>query len=136
MRSGVINMNEVSVDFTVANNDDVIMAESGRLDPDRVRRLELRGVVDPRAMRLVLPRSAVEQLGLIISDQAAGLRPLVKGVSVELLGRQGIYTAFVDPGRADALIGVIVMTDLDLLIDDATRPLRPRDPDTIISEIE
>jgi predicted aspartyl protease len=133
-------MNQVSVDFKLANHNDVIMAELGRLDPDRVRRVRLRGIVDPRVMRLVLPQSAVEQLGLVPSDQAtvrlADRRPLVKGVSVELLGRQGVFTAFVEPNRTTALIGAIVMEDLDFLVDCATQTLQPRDPNGIVGEIE
>ncbi|GAC1323966.1 MAG: hypothetical protein NVSMB14_17330 [Isosphaeraceae bacterium] len=44
-----------------------------------------------------------------------------------------------EPGaetRADALIGAIVMDDLDLIVDGAAQKVRYRDPDGLLSEIE
>ena len=92
----------------------------------------------------MLPESAVNQLGLTPSgratvryaDRRSATRSLVKDVSVELLGRQGVFTALVEPDRADALIGAIVMEDLDFLVDCATQTLQPRDPDVIVTEVE
>lgn len=134
----------ITLEFTIANYRDVVAAEASLLPPEQVRRVTLRGVVDTGATRLVLPESAVDQLGLPPSGQAtvrfADRRPallaMVKNVSVELLGRQGVFTAVVEPGRDTALIGAIVMEDLNFLVDRATQTLRPRDPDTIISEVE
>ncbi len=137
-------MGRITLEFTIANNDDVVLARLGGLSPDQVRRVTLRGVVDTGATRLVLPESAVHQLGLAPSGQAtvrdadrrSATRSLVKDVSVELLGRQGVFTALVEPDRADALIGAIVMEDLDFLVDCATQVLQPRDPNGIVSEVE
>ncbi len=137
-------MGRITLEFTIANYRDVVAAEASLLPPEQVRRVTLRGVVDTGATRLVLPESAVDQLGLPHSGQATvrfadrqtALRAMVKDVSVELLGRQGVFTAVVEPGRDTALIGAIVMEDLDFLVDCATQTLRPRDPDTIISEVE
>jgi predicted aspartyl protease len=137
-------MGRISLEFSIANNDDVVLARQGGLAPDLVRRVTLIGVVDTGATRLVLPESAVQQLGLPPSGQAivryadrrSATRSLVKDVSVELLGRQGVFTALVEPDRADALIGAIVMEDLDFLVDCATQTLQPRDPNLIISEVE
>jgi hypothetical protein len=41
-----------------------------------------------------------------------------------------------EPDRADALIGAIVLEEFDLLVDCASQPLRPREPDSILTEIE
>ncbi len=137
-------MGRITLEFTVANYGDVVQARNGGLPADQVRRVTLDGVVDTDAMRLVLPESAVQQLGLVPSgtatvrfaDRRSATRSLVKDVSVELLGRQGVLTAVVEPGRSDALIGAIVMEDLDFLVNCATQTLQPRDPNTIISEVE
>ena len=137
-------MGRITLEFSIANNDDVVLARAGGLAPDQVRRVTLNGVVDTGAMRLVLPESAVNQLGLTPSgratvryaDRRSATRSLVKDVSVELLGRQGVFTALVEPDRADALIGAIVMEDLDFLVDCATQTLQPRDPDVIVTEVE
>jgi hypothetical protein len=133
----------VSVDFEVANDDDLILVDHGRMQPDLVRREIIRGVVSPKATRLVQPEAVVKRLGLPPGDLAPvryadgrrGRLPLVHGVFVRLLGRDGIYTAISDPGRETALIGAIVLGDLDLVVDDTGRRLVPRDPSGPITEI-
>ena len=137
-------MGRITMEFTIANYRDVVSAEDGSLAPDRVRRVTLQGVVDTGATRLVLPEAAVQQLGLPPSGQATvryadrrtATKAMVKDVSVELLGRQGVFSAIVEPGRTDALIGAIVMEDLDFLVDCSSQTLQPRDPNGIISEAE
>ena len=137
-------MGRITLEFTVARNDDLAMVRKGVLRDDQVRRVPIRGVVDTGATRLVQPQSAVDQLGLTPSgtatvrfaDRRSATRSLVKDVSVELLGRQGVVIAVVEPGPSDALVGAIVMEDLDFLVDCATQTLQPRDPNTIISEVE
>ncbi len=137
-------MGRITMEFTIANNQDVVAAEVGALAADQVRRVTLKGVIDTGATRLVLPESAVKALGLAVTgratvrdaDQRTSTRDMVKNVSVELLGRQGVFTAVVEPGRTDALIGAIVMEDLDFLVDCAGQTIVPRDPNSIVSEVE
>jgi predicted aspartyl protease len=144
MPASGVTMGRITLEFPIANNDDVVLARQGGLAPDQVRRVTLNGVVDTDATRLVLPESAVNQLGLTPSGQAtvryadrrSARVATVKDVSVELLGRQGVFTAFVEPARTDALIGAIVLEDLDFLVDCATQTLQPRDPNGIVGEIE
>src|SRR5437867_10186970 len=47
-------MGRFSVEFQVANNEDMADARRGRIKPEAVRRATLSGVVDPGATRLVL----------------------------------------------------------------------------------
>jgi hypothetical protein len=61
---------------------------------------------------------------------------MARRVHLTFGGRDGIFNAIVEPARESALIGAIVMEDLDLLIDCCTQQLVPRDPAQIISEIE
>ncbi len=137
-------MGRITLEFTIANNDDLALARKSLLPPEEVRRVTLQGVVDTGATRLVLPESAVNQLGLTPSgqttvryaDRRSATRSFVKNVSVELMGRQGVFTALVEPDRSTALIGAIVMEDLDFLVDCITQTLQPRDPNTIVSEVE
>jgi predicted aspartyl protease len=137
-------MGRITLEFSIANNDDVAAVRKGTLPPDQVRRVTLQGVVDTGVTRLVLPESAVNQLGLPASgtatvrygDRRSASRSLVKDVSVELLGRQGVFSAVVEPDRITALIGATVMEDLDFLVDCATQTLQAHNPNTIISEVE
>jgi predicted aspartyl protease len=137
-------MGRFSVELVLANNQDVQMAKGGALAPDKVRQVQLRGIVDSGAAKLVLPAAAASQLGLPAmgeatvryADQRTATRPVVEEVRLELLGRHGTFSAIVEPDRTTALIGAIVLEDLDLLVDCTNQRLHPRDPNRIVSEIE
>ena len=108
-----------SVDFEVANYEDVVQAKKGFLPPEHVRRNRITGIVDTRATRLVLPESVVSALGLPEAGQitvrfADGRREpkaIVGAVQLEIQGRSSVFTAVVEPGRTDALIGAIVLEE-------------------------
>jgi hypothetical protein len=133
----------VTANVEVANDGDLIMVRHGWMQPDQVRRETIRGVVNPRIMRLVLPEAVVKRLDLPLGDLAPvryadgrrGRLPLVHGVFVRLLGRDGTFSAISDPDRQTALIGAIVLGDLDLVVDDTGQRLVPRDPSGPIYEI-
>jgi predicted aspartyl protease len=137
-------MSRFFVTFEVANNDDLAAARRGDLAPEKVRRVTLQGLVDSGASRLVLPKKVVEQLGLAVTeyvkvtyaDRRSVKRPVVQGVHVALQGRDSIFKATVEPKRDTALIGSIVLEDLDFLVDCEKKLLVPRDPRFIVSEAE
>jgi predicted aspartyl protease len=133
-----------SVEFEVANNDDMALVRRGLLKADQVRRQTISGVVDSGAAKLVLPQSVVKQLGLPLADRVrvryadgrTAERREVEGVYVELLGRHGTFSAVVEPKRKTALIGAIVLEDLDLLVDCQRQRIVARDPHGAVYEIE
>jgi len=137
-------MGRFDVEFEVANEEDILDARRGMIKEDQVRRVILKGVVDCGATRLVLPGTVVEKLGLPSSDRIrvryanneTAVRDAVKGVYVKLLGRDGVFTAAVVPKRRSALIGAIVLEDLDFLVDCTGQKLVPRDPRFVVSELE
>jgi predicted aspartyl protease len=141
---GAKKVGRFSVEFEVANFGDLAAARSGLLDPEKVRRRTIRGVVDSGAHRLVLPGALVKRLGLVPSskvrvryaDGRRATRDAVDGVYLTLQGRHGTFTAVVEPGRRSALLGAIVLEDLDFLVDCVNERLIPRDPRFVISEIE
>jgi predicted aspartyl protease len=137
-------MGRVSVALDVSNNRDIVAVELGTLQPDKVRHARIQGVVDSGAVHLVLPASVARELGLAsrrtikvrYADGREAIRDTVSNVYVELLGRDAVLPAVVEPRRKDALIGAIVLEALDLLVDCITQRLIPRDPTTMITEIE
>jgi predicted aspartyl protease len=141
---GDIGVGRFSVEFEVVNDADVIRAQDGHLPEDQIRRETIQGLVDPGATRLVLPEAVVKRLGLPLGDPvnvryADGRRARRKGVErvyVQLLGRHGTFTAICEPKRQTALIGAIVLEDLDLLVDCVAQRVVPRDPSGAIYEIE
>lgn len=141
---GATEMGRVTVEVPLANYRDIILAEDGKLSSGEIRRASVSGIVDSGAARLVLPPNVVEDLGLPqdgetgvrYADQRTARRPIVRNVWLELCGRGSVFSAIVEPDRKDALIGAIVLEELDLIIDCTRNEVRPRDPDRIISEIE
>jgi predicted aspartyl protease len=137
-------MGRVKVEVDLVNYRDRVRAEEGDIPADRVRRAHAQGVVDTGATYLVLPQAMADQLGVPTTgkmkvryaDHRHGTRPVVEGVQVELLGRQGTFKAIVEPKRTEVLIGAIVLEDLDLLVDCTTQTLQPRDPKGMVTEIE
>ena len=139
-----INMGRFSVEFEVANYKDMVLAEHGALQPDKVRRARIRGVVDTGASQLVLPGKLTKQLGLPkgervkvrYADGRRVTRDTARDAYIEMLGRNGTFKAIVEQKREDALIGAIVLEAFDLLPDCGRQRLVPRDPHFVLAEIE
>jgi predicted aspartyl protease len=137
-------MGRFSVQCVVANNRDVVQAAAGVPVPEGVKHLVLSAVVDSGAARLVLPQRAVDELRLQghgettarYADGRRERRPVVSNVWLQLLGRDGVFSAVIEPGRDDALIGAIVLEELDLLVDCTAQTLRPREAESTLTEIE
>ena len=137
-------MGRIVAQLSLANHQDVILAAAGVIADDRIRRVSIEGVVDSGATRLVLPQAVVKQLGLAPSsevpvryaDDRRVKRKLVSDVHLKLQGRESVFSAVVEPKRTTALIGAIVLEELDFIVDCTRQQLMPRDPEGILSEIE
>lgn len=137
-------MGRFAVEVELANFEDVVSAKRGAISPSEVRREKVRGVVDSGATRLVIPEAVAKRLGVELvgttkvryADGRAAERPIARAIQLTYIGRESVFNAIVEPGRESALIGAIVMEDLDLIIDCTTQQLLPRDPKQIISEVE
>ncbi len=125
-------MGRFSVELIVANNRDVVMLGDGEEVLSRVKHVAVSGVVDSGAAKLVLPQRVVDELHLKVvgemtvrfADNRRDKRQVVNNVWLKLLGREGIFSAIVEPARDDALIGAIVMEELDLLVQ-LRQPIAP-----------
>ncbi|HZZ80458.1 MAG TPA: retroviral-like aspartic protease family protein [Gemmataceae bacterium] len=132
------------VEITVSNYEDVLAFRRGDLSADKVRRETILGVVDSGATRLVLPSAIAKKLGLEPSGKAkvkyangsTAVRNIIESVFLEMQGRNGTFKAALEPKRETALIGAIVLEDLDFLVDCTAGKLYPRDPKYIVSEAE
>jgi predicted aspartyl protease len=137
-------MGRFSVELELLNHHDVLRAADGLIPQHEIRRSRLAGVVDTGAARLVLPGSVVAALGLPetgkttvkYADGRRDQKPVVGEAQLELQGRRGVFSAVVEPHRTDALIGAIVLQELDFLPDCTTHSLVPRDPELIVTELE
>ena len=137
-------MGRFSVEVELKNNDDVTRAKDGRIKPEQVRQMRIRGVVDSGATRMVIPESAAQALGLEISgtakvryaDGRTADRPIARGLHLSYGGRDSVFNAIVEPNRESVLVGAIVLEDLDFMVDCVSQRLVPRDPKQIVSEVE
>jgi clan AA aspartic protease len=137
-------MGRFAVEVELVNDEDLVRAKAKLISPQQVRQMRLRGVVDSGATRLVIPEAVAKQLGLETSgtvkvryaDGRSAERPIVERVRLTYGGRSSIFNAIVEPGRDSALIGAIVLEDLDFMVDCASQRLVPRDPNQIVSEVE
>ena len=137
-------MGHFSVEVQLANLHDLYSEQDGTISADQVRRVTLSGIVDCGATRLVLPASTVKQLGLSITgeikvkyaDGRKAKRKVASNVDLEFNGRRGTFSAIVEPKRTDALIGAIVLEELDLVPDGIIQMLLQRDPNGLLAEIE
>ena len=137
-------MGRFAVTVELANNDDLGLVHAGHLSPEKVRRLTIQGWVDTGAARLVIPERVVSHLGLPIVGEAGvryaggqtARRPIAEAIRLTYGGRSSVFNAVVEPNRDTALIGAIVLEDLDFVADCSAQKLVPRDPERIISEIE
>lgn len=133
-----------NVEIELANNGDVEALQRGNIPSGQVRRAKILGLVDSGASRLVLPTAIAKQLGLRITgkikvkyaDGRTATRDRAEGVYLELMGRHSVFRATLEPKREIALIGALVLEDLDFLIDPTRQCLYPRDPRIEISEEE
>jgi predicted aspartyl protease len=143
MGGALTGMGRFTVKIRLANFGDARDARRGLLAPENVRSVEIDGLVDTGATWMVLPSRVGTQLGLPVvgknTVQYADGRREQKEVFGELeatvCGRSGIFKATMEPNRETALIGAILMEDLDLLVDCKNGELRPRDPEVYLTEI-
>ncbi len=141
---GANGVGRFSVELEIANNDELAAARLGLLPADQVRRETIQGVVDSGATKLVLPAEVVNWLGLPLggsvkvrhADVRRAKRKAAEGVYVQLLGRHGTFRGIVEPNRTTALVGAIVLEDLDLLVDCVAQRVIPRDPSGETFDIE
>ena len=137
-------MGRITAEIILANNRDVVNLSDGNNVLDQVKHIAVSGVVDSGAAKLVLPQRVVDELQLEVhsetmvrfADNRREKRQIVSNVWLQLLGRDGVFSAVVEPARDDALIGAIVLEELDLLVDCKSQLLYPRDPNLILTEIE
>lgn len=112
-------------------------------DPTKTREVE--AVIDTGATTLVLPQNVADELGLRkigkrrvkYANNQIQLKPVYRGVILELKGRDGIFDVLGEVEGSEPLVGQIVLEALDLVVDPITKTVipNPRSPDMPMVEI-
>jgi predicted aspartyl protease len=107
--------------------------------------VEIEAVIDTGATMLVLPQPVVDELGLKrigdrrvrYANNQVQVRPVYRGVILELKGRDDIFSVLAEVEGSDPLVGQIVLEALDLVVDMSAKMVipNPRSPDIPMVEI-
>ncbi len=127
-------MDEIVVDIGLENVGDRELAKAGYLQEADVRRATVKAVADTGAVMLALPEDVVDRLGVDVvgsvacsyADGRRGERSVAGPLTIRIGDRWMPANCVVIPAGADALVGQVVMEQLDLVVDCATQTLGPR----------
>lgn len=123
-------MGQVKANITISNQIDLELSEKGHISPEKVRQVEIEGIIDTGAMSLCLPISIIEKLGLrqidkrmIRTANGAVVRRVFAAAWVTILGRSSIFSVIELPDDCPPLIGVIILEELYLASNPAKETL-------------
>ena len=127
-------MGEIIVEIELENAGDRRLFEEGYRAEDEIRRATISAVADTGAVMLALPEDLVSRLGAAVVSSAAfmyadgrrGELPIAGPLTVRIGDRRMPVDCVVVPQGSDALLGQIVMAQLDLVADYVNRTLSPR----------
>jgi len=125
------SMGAVRVPVKLTNAVDEILVNRGLLNPNQLRVYETEALVDTGAVRTVVSKAIVQELGLKVRAQqlakyADGREEMVgltEPVIIEIMGRETIEAVLVTGD--EVLIGQTVLETLDLLVDCKNQRLIP-----------
>ena len=128
-------MEDVYVEVELVNYQDQVLVEHGYREAANIRQERVRVLADSGSTLLVLPQDLVERLGLRITDRKVIVtyaderkeeRSVARGLIIQVGDRDMVTECVVGPPRSEPLLGRIVLTRLDLLVDCAQGKLVPR----------
>ncbi|MFH1563532.1 MAG: aspartyl protease family protein [Nitrospirota bacterium] len=127
-------MGEIKVKVELENFVDRYLYLEKKLQENEIRKYDTEAIVDTGAVMLALPQDVVEKLGLKIlrkvivsyADERKDERPVAGPVSIKIGNRFMITECVVMPPLSEALIGQVILEELDLIPDCQKQTLTPR----------
>ena len=109
----------------IKNSADLVKHKAGIITADKIRSVEVEGIIDTGARMLCLPADLVEILGLEIVDKRTvryangdkDIKNIGSAVLFELMERQTECRVLIEKPGAPVLVGQIPLEALDFLID-------------------
>nr|VFJ87484.1 MAG: hypothetical protein BECKLFY1418B_GA0070995_10073 [Candidatus Kentron sp. LFY]VFJ90646.1 MAG: hypothetical protein BECKLFY1418A_GA0070994_101241 [Candidatus Kentron sp. LFY] len=127
-------MGQVIADITLENYFDRVLSQEDRLAAEAVRTHETPALVDSGAVMLALPQDVTEKLGLkpvrkvivTYADERREECEVMAPIYLTVAGRSMVTEAVTGPPLSEALIGQVILEELDLLVDCQRQILTPR----------
>ncbi|MCD5391138.1 aspartyl protease family protein [candidate division NPL-UPA2 bacterium] len=127
-------MGEIKIKIELENYGDRYLFLQKKIEEDKIRQYKTEALVDTGAVMLSLPQDIVEKLGLVedgkvivtYADERKEERPLAKGVSIKIGNRSMVTDCVIGPPAGEALVGQIILEELDLIPDCQKQTLSPR----------
>jgi predicted aspartyl protease len=127
-------MGEIKIQIELENLGDRDLFSENKLQEQEIRRLKIEAIVDTGAVMLMLSQDVVDKLGLkyrrkVVVSYANEMREQrdVAGVVTIKIGDRFMNTdCIVGPPLCEALIGQVIMEELDLIPDCQRQTLSPR----------
>jgi predicted aspartyl protease len=127
-------MAQIKVTAELENAGDRAVFERGLIAESKIRTYRLDAIVDTGAVMLVLPQDVVERLGLALrrtvivsyADERKEERSVAGPLTVKIGDRFMNTDCIVGPPTSEALIGQVILEELDLIADCTNKTLSPR----------
>lgn len=127
-------MGEIKIKIELENSGERYMYMEKKIGENEIRKYEMEAIVDTGAVMLVLPQDVTEELALKITrsvvvtyaDERKEERDVAGPVNIKIGKRFMITECIVGPPTSEALIGQVVLEELDLIADCQNQTLSPR----------
>jgi len=127
-------MGEIKIQIELENFVDRYLFSEYKLQEHDIRKHKIEAIVDTGAVMLMLSQDVVEKLGLMIrrkvvvsyANEMREERPVAEGVTIKIGDRFMNTNCIVGPPLCEALIGHVIMEELDLIPDCQRQTLSPR----------
>ncbi len=127
-------MGEIKIKIKLENFGDRFMFLEDNKNEEEIRTFEMDAVVDTGAVMLILPQDVIEELGLKVlrtvvvtyADERKEERSVAGTVTITIGKRFMNTDCIVGPPASEALIGQVILEELDLIPDCQKQTLSPR----------
>jgi clan AA aspartic protease len=127
-------MGEIKINIELENAADRYWFLKKKLLENEIRRYQMEAVVDTGAVMLALPQDVVEELSLEVvrtvvvtyANEEREERSVAGPVTIKIGKRFMTSECIVGPPNSEALIGQVILEELDLIPDCQRQTLTPR----------
>ncbi len=117
-------MGTVYADIELINADDAALARKHIIGEDEIKRINVKMLVDSGAYMMAINESIQEQMNFpfkerrkaVMADGRIMEYDTVGPIEIKFKNRTAVCNAFVLPGDAEPLLGVIPMEEMDVII--------------------